>query len=339
MHYILSASKSPLRIHLHQVIERIWKMNKPTLESLGDIFQVIHCGHYVVLIGKYLWILRDNGDLIAHKKDIVNPAHTLYLSEDRLLVECGKQKVFILISLKTGAELLRVPMPNYDLMVCEFVLSPDKAYIYSIYERKGIYYFQQINTQDWTCSSFPLQQRNGALSDIICDANGVLCILESCYQMIGDNHISENGIRYIRSDDIMPGSAFYWKSKWTLPFPHAAFRFILNAETILTNHLWLYNVSDGTTTNLLENETRWQLPPESLSDARFAYDGKYIILTYLRRNVVLDVQAKKVVAEYAADFKLGFLIGDKFWLPGDTGVKRKDFPAFEEIPPQKHKFW
>lgn len=314
-------------------------MKKITLENLGNVFRVIHYGRYVVLIGKYLWILRDNGDLIAHKKDIVNPGRTVYLSEDRLLVECDKQKAFILFSLETGAELLRIAMPNYDLMKCEFVLSPDDAYIYSIYDRKGTYYFQQINTQDWTCSSFPLLQCNGALYDIICDAKGVPCILESYYQMIDGTHVSENGIRYVWPDDIMPGSAFYWKSKWTLPFPQAAYRFVLNAETVLTNRLWLYDVSDGTTINLLENETRWQLPTESLCHACFTHDGRYIILTYLRCNVVLDIQARTVVAEYAADFKIGCLIGDKFWLPTSTGVEQKEFPAFEEIPPQKYKFW
>lgn len=314
-------------------------MEKTTLENLGDVFHVIHHGSYVILIGKYLWILQENGELIAYRKDIVNPSNTAYLSENRLLVECGKQKAFILLSLKTGNEILRIPMPKYDLMRCNFILSPDERYIYGICDRRGTSCFLQISTQDWTCATIPLQRGLNAMHDLICDANGIPCILESHYQRIGDNHVSENGIRYVWPDDINPGSAFYWKSKWTLPFPQIAHRFVLNAETVLTSHLWLYNVSDGTTINLLENETHWKIPSESLSQARFTHDGRYIILTYLRRNVVLDIQARKVVAEYAAGYKMGFLIGDKYWLPSDTGVELKDFPAFEEIPPQKYKFW
>lgn len=313
-------------------------MKKTTLESLGNIFHVLHYGSYVVLIGKHLWIFQDNGEFIAYKKDIVNPGHTAYLPEDRLFLECGRQKAYILLSLKTGDEILRIPMPKYDLLYSNLVVSPDENYIYGVCNRRDASYFLQISTQDWSCTAFPLQ-KGFAIHDLICDANGTPCTLESHYQMIGDNHISENGIRYIRPDDIAPGNAYYWKSKWTLPFPHASHRFVLNAETVLTNHLWLYSVSDGTTINLLENETCWQIPSESLSQARFTHDGRYIILTYLRRNVVLDIQARKVAAEYAADYKMGFLIGDKFWLPSDTGVERKDFPAFEEIPPLKYRFW
>ena len=314
-------------------------MKKYTLENLGDVFRVMHYGHYVVLIGKYLWIFQEDGEFIAHKKNIINPSNTIYLSGDRLLVECGRQNAFILLSLKTGDEILSIPTPKYDLMRCGFVLSPDGTNIYSIYDRKGTYYFLQISTQDWTCTVFPLEPGLGALHDIICDERGIPCILESHYQMIGDNHVSENGIRYVLMDDITPGRAFCWKCKWILPFPQIAHHFILNAETVLTTHLLLYSVSNGTTVNLLENETHWQMPSESLSQARFTHDGRYVILTYLRRNVVLDIQARKVVAEYAAGFKMGFLIGDKYWLPSDTGVERKDFPAFEEIPPQKYKFW
>lgn len=301
-------------------------MKKPTLENLGKIFQVLHHGRYAVLIGRHLWIFRDNGELIVQKKDIINPRHTVYLSGDRLLVECGKQKSFILLSLKTGEELLRIPTPNLHLMLCEFTLSPDETSIYSIYERKGIHYFLQIDVNKWTWTVFPLETGIGAFHDVICNVNGIPCILESRYQMIGGNHVSETGIRYIWPDDLTPGSAFYWKSKWMLPFPRSPHRFILNAETVLTGDLHLYNVPNGTTTNLLENETSWQLPAENLSYARCTDDGKYMILTYLRSNVVIDIQARKVVAEYAADYKMGFLIGDKFWLPNDRGVERKDFP-------------
>lgn len=309
-------------------------MGKYNLSDVGKIFSISCFNDYVVMIGGKLWIFKTDGTLIAYKKNIVNPGKITFLSDDRLLVECGKQKAYILLSLIDGAELTRIPMPNMDFSSKKFAVSADCSFVYDFYHLENNNYFIRINLIDLETYTYYLAPGLRVIADIMCDGNDVPCLLETHYEMIEKNHISVNGIRYVHQEEIDPGSSYYWKYKWFFEFPMISSFFMGNTEKIISNDLQIYDCKTGKKYPLLENETI----DGHLSSITIDSDGKYITLKYSTMNVIVDLATKKMVARYAVDDTLGCLIGEEFWVYSGKGILRKPFPMIEEISPKKYNF-
>lgn len=314
-------------------------MKRCTLNEVGKIFRVVHCGQYVVLIGGRLWIFTESGNLIVYKKDIVNPGRIVQLPSDRILVECGKNGAYILLSLPTGEELHRFALPPMDLPVSPLVLSPDGSYVYGCYEYKTKYYCLRINTTTWVIeTSLIAEDGLFALEDIICDPEGKLCVLEQHYEENESGRISVNRIRKLDETAFLSGRK-YEQNTWILPFPKTMMTFMCNSETVLTDDLFIYNLSDQSRINLLENEVARNRPKERFFAMSLSQDRKYVILAYYTNNIVISLDEKKIVAQYNAEYKIGSLINGTYWIPDEEGVKQKKFPCLEEIMPLKHHFW
>ena len=309
------------------------------ISNTGAIYSIVQHDRYVALLGKQLWICRNDGTVISRKSDVKNPHKVAFLSDNRLLVDCGSLGSYILLSLEDGTEIRRIVQPKIDTSLSNFAISPDERFIYDCFTRKGKEYIVCIDTFSWESEICALQPGLRAVSDLCCDCNGELCLLEHHYEEVASRHISCNGIRFVYRDTFAPGSSYYWKQKWNMLFPRIASFFIGDTETILTNDLQIYKPATNELYNLLANETQWERPDRGPSNIQLSGDKKYLVLLYPTMNVVVDISGRKTIARYAADFSQGCLIGDSFWIYNGSGVAVKEFPIVENTFPEKYKFW
>lgn len=313
-------------------------MDTYSLKHVRGAYSIAQYGNSVVITGSRLWIFKTDGTLVAYKKDIVHPQGAVFLPEDRMLVSCGKANAYILFDLKTGNELLRIPAPN-EILVCDIVASQDRNYVYGFSTTDEEDVFLKIDTKTWETEMFPLQPGIRAMTDLLCDEEDYPCILSTHQESISGKHLCLNGIRYVYKDEFNPGSSFYWKYQWHTTFPQHAHTFFGDTETIITNDLYVYKPGAQESYYLIENSPEWVQPDRAPFSIRWHEDNNYLTLCYNRGNVVVDIKGRKVVAQYAAERKIGCLINGEYWVGAEQGVQRKPFPLMEEIPPDKHIFW
>lgn len=293
-------------------------------------------GDYIVFYGQDIRIFHTSGAFIARRKDLRNIYKVAALSENRLIIDCVSQGAYIILSLLDGSEICRIKYPKMDYTKDHFAVSPDGAAVYDIYCLEENFYLFAIDLATKESKSIYLQRGLRAISDIICDEQGIPCLLEQHFEMVAGRHISINGVRYVYQDDLNPGSAFDWKEKWCHDFPDIAKFFWGDSETVLTGKLFRYQIITKEKRPLCaEGEDLKQFCPYPINDFVMCQDGRYVILVYENMDVIFDTVTWKIVARYAKNFYHGCLIDNEYWLCTAEGVQRKPFPCLEPIPPIK----
>lgn len=297
-------------------------------------------GEYIVFFGKDIVIFHNSGVRIARKKHLRNIYKVAVLSENRIIIDCGSPGAYVILSLTDGAEICQIKYPKLGYTNSHFAVSPDCSVIYDCYCLKEDFYLFRIDLTTNESQSIYLQRGLGAITDIICDKDGVPCLLEAHFEMVAGRHISINGVRYVYEDSLVPGDAFYWKEKWPLDFPDISSMFWKDADTVLTEGLNIYQIRSKEKRQLCaEGEDLKQFCPYPISDLVMCQDGRYVILVYSNMDVIFDTVTWKVVARYAKNFYHGCLINNEYWICTEEGVQRKPFPCLEQIPPIKPIFW
>lgn len=308
------------------------------LKGVKGQYSIHRVGKYLVFLGKKLLISDFYGTLITERKDLRNVHKLVNVGDNQILVDCGTQRAYIMLSLTNGEECWRVAQPKMDISFRKFALSPDRRFVYDIYDLRGQWWFVCIDLLKRSVETFPLQEGLRCVMDLTCDTGGIPCLLESHYEMICDRHISQNGIRYIGKDEFDPGSSYYWKSKWEFVFPRRAKLFVDGADLVLTDDLYVFDPKTGRGFLLTENEINWKAPGTG-PIACWVEEGYRLVLLYDTANVVFDLTTRKVIAQYASVPLSGCLVCNDFWVSTDAGVYRKSFPVIEDIPIKPCAFW
>ena len=309
------------------------------MHKIKGKYNISLCGNYVVLFGDMLSIFNKDGSIVAHKKNLRNIHKIVAISEDSILADCGSPKAYVALSLSDGAEVWSLSHPRLDYTSRGFAIPPDNSAVYDYYDLKGSQYLLKIDLTTREMTTISLESGLRCISDLACDEKGTLCLLEHHYEIIGEKHISINGIRYVYEDSVCPGNAYNWKSKWAFDFPTISKFFLGNTDTVLTKDLFVYQPKTGKKYHLLENESRFELPECEPYDWKISSNKQYVILLYKDTNIVVDITTKKVVARYNTDFYHGCLIDDQYWVCLDDHIQIKPFPFFENIPASKPCFW
>lgn len=304
------------------------------LEQIKGNYWISRNAEYVVLVGKMLWIFKVNGDFVACRKDIPNAFKVAFLPGDRVLTGSGKSG-YHLLSLRDGSDLWSMKPHKYETCARRFALSPDGAWAYDFYYWKGDLCFVKIDLDHGETEGYIVSPGLCRTTDILCDEDGIPCLLQANYSIISGKQVSENGILYQYQDVLKKGSAYYWKYKWQFNGERIAKRYLGNTDTVITNDLYVYHIKTGDGYYLLENDMDTPMPALKPHDCCIDESGRYIILEYSTVNIVVDWNARKVVSYYAGDFTKGCLVGDEFWVSTKNGIVRKPFPLMEEIPPER----
>lgn len=311
-------------------------MKKTDLEKLKGSFYIYSNGEYVVLPGTKLYIFKTDGSLVACRNDLRYAGRITFLSGNRMLL-CSSKAVFHMIDLCSGSDIWITPYVKHNLNVNELAISPDEAFAYTYDECKGINFISRLfmTTQEHEVDAQDMYMDVGATRGILCDSDGVPCLLKTLSETIGGKNVNQNGVRIHDFDGIAPGGTTTWKAKWSFD-NRTSISFWGSTNRILTNDLCIYDVVTGTLTPLLESEAYNQLPHQTICDCWSDFTGRYLCLKYQTGNVIVDTQTRNIAAQYAADYTRGCLIGNEYWICVNDRVCRKPFPAFEEIPPVKH---
>lgn len=314
-------------------------MSKNYIEKISDCQTIEYNGHYVVLLGKHIAIFNADGDMIAKRTDLRNVFKVLFTSSNSMLIDCGTQKAYIMLSLEDGSELWRISQPKHDYSSSCFASSSDGKYVYDYLDFKGHQIFVKIDMHERTLDYFLLDVGLRCTSDIVCDTEDIPCLLEHHYETIGGKQISINGIRYQYQDALSLGGASDWKYKWGLPAPTISRFFLGSTDYILTNDLKIYEPKSQRLTDLIrENQEDFVFttPP---SECQIDLSGRYVILKYRTFNLVVDWPVGKVIARYVAPYTMGCIVGDTYWVSNGTNVERRPFPIMEDVPIERHNFW
>jgi len=309
-------------------------VKKTDIEKLSGSYFIYSNGEYIVLSGKKLYIFTPDGAQVACRSDLRNAERITFLSGNRMLL-CSSKLVFHMIALSSGEDIWTVPYTKVDLNVNDFAVTADEAYAYTFDEHRGQLFITELNLQTREIDCFDIACDLGGTGGIICDEFGVPHLLKVVNETIGGKEYCENGVRIHDTDVIYRGSSNYWRAKWRSDPNAGALCFLDQVDKVVTENFQLYNPITGRSVDLLENETDWQRPEESPDDCWLDKSGRYLCLMYPTANVVIDLQQRKVAAQYAADFTRGCLVGDTYWVCTDNQVCRKPFPLFEEVPPAK----
>lgn len=310
-------------------------MGKSDLEKIKGNFYVYSNGEYVVLPGTKLFIFRPDGSLVACRNDLRYAGRITFLSGNRMLL-CSSKAVFHMIDLCSGNDIWTTPYVKSSLNINELAISLDESFAYTYDEYKGINFISRVSltTQEHEVNVQDMYMDVGATRGIICDTDGIPCLLKTLSETIGGKHVNQNGVRIHDFDGIAPGNTNTWKTKWSFN-NRTAISYLGSTDRILTNDLCIYDPSSNTLTPLLEPESYTQLPHQTICDCWLDSTGRYLCLKYQKGNVIVDSQTRSIVAQYAAEYTQGCLIGNEYWICVNDRVCRKPFPAFEDIPPVK----
>lgn len=324
----ISLEKRPFSAILDAEVVRMADVDK-----INGKFDIYCNGEYVVLPGSKLYILKTDGSLVACRKDLRYVGRITFLSGNRMLL-CSSKGVFHMINLCDGSDIWTAPYTKTNLNVASLAISPDEAYAYTYDEWRGHHFISRLDLQTHLVYSHEMNMDIGGTCGIICDEEGVPCLLKSLVETIGGENVVQNGVRLHNYHSVSPGSTTVWKTKWSSSPGDSAFNFLDSADSVLTTSLHIYEPASGISIDLLENEPAWS-PEQPLCECWLDSTGRYLCLLYQTVNVVIDIKARKVAAQYAVNYGRGCLIGNEYWVCLDSKILRKPFPAFEEAPPVK----
>lgn len=311
-------------------------MKKTDLEKIKGSFYIYSNGDYAVLPGAKLYIFKPDGSLVACRNDLRYAGRITFLSGNRMLL-CSSKAVFHMIDLCSGSDIWTAPYVKNNLNVNNLAISPDESFAYTYDEYKGINFISRLSltAQEHEVDAHSMYYDVGGTYGILCDTDGVPCLLKSLTETIGGKTVHQNGVRIHDFDGIAPGCTNTWKAKWSFD-TRSAISFWGSTSRILTSDLCIYDPDTGTLTPLLEPESYNRLPHQTICACWPDSTGRYLCLKYQTGNVILDTQNRNFAAQYAADYKQGCLIGNEYWICVNDRICRKPFPAFEEIPPLKY---
>lgn len=320
-------------------------MRTINLNSVKDCSAIYGCGEYVVATGRTLWIFRKDGSFVAKSKTIRYASKVTFLPPDTIFVAGGSDNQYHYVSLLTGEDIWSFPEDRKrTMMQRKFAVSPDRKTLYdmycSVYKGRDILYIEKIDLNERTVQRAEVPESLRVTYCIYTDEEGVLYALQSHY--IADEKRKQNGILKIDWTGSEP--LFSWERLWQSEagpdFMSTDGRYILRSD---------YSVLDLKTMqtfSLLENEPEWK-PREGYSECVYLQERNLLICYYLFEdigNVIVDCAARKRVAQYDAMTPLkagykGCLIDNEYWIGTPEGIKRKEFPIFEEMPERKILWW
>ena len=309
-------------------------MKNSDLERIEGNFFIYSNGKYVVLPGKKLYIFMANGSLVACRKDLPNAGKITFLSGDRMLL-CSSKAVFHMVNLCDGNDIWTAPYTKIELNIAPMTVSQEESFVYTFDTWQGNHFISRLNLTSREVTIHDMYMDSGATRDIMCNNNGVPCLLKTLRETIGGQTFHQCGVRIHDFDDIAPGNTTSWETKWSFDEYREALCFQADTNSIITTDLHIYNPSTGNSCDLLANETTWKHPQQSPSACWLDSSKQYLCVMYGTVNVIIDLHARKVAAQYAADFTRGCLIGNEYWVCEQNRILRKPFPAFEDVPPVK----
>ena len=313
-------------------------MKKIGLTAIKDCEVIFAHDDSVIISGKNPWLFRKDGSFVAKYKTIRHAFSAVFLPGNIVFLDGWMDQAYHYISLDTG-ELLwsHVQKGARDFTPRIFTATADGNIVYYVYSIKNNLHVDKLVLSDKTCATYSIPLSMRATYHCYCDERGYLCMLQSfLLPKEGQNSQSNRffGVIQWHPSDQNPT----WKYQWIMPTGTPECMVCsCNDEYALLGNLKIRNFESGEVFELLEDQT--DVPPVSGGYSVEAYDEVRKLLTIhftaSGSNVVIDCQARKIVAHYIPfdrDHPSGCLIGDEFWIGSDDGIVKRPFPHMDPFP-------
>ena len=189
-------------------------MDLSVLNKVKGDYVISVFGDYIVFYGQDIRIFHISGAFVARRKDLRNVCKVAALSENRLIIDCASQGAYIILSLLDGSEICRIKFPEMHYAKDHFTVSPDGTAVYDIICLMETFYLLKIDLESKKSTTIKLHKELRGIDDVICDKDGVPCLLASHYETVAGKYISINGVRCVYLDSPNPADTCDWKAKW-----------------------------------------------------------------------------------------------------------------------------
>ena len=321
-------------------------MSSNVFEELKNTHLIVDSEEYIVLFDKTLYIMKKSDLTVKNLTEYRDVFKGLILSGNRLLIDCGKQRSYIMLDLATGLELWRVPIPKSDYTYSKFVVTPDHHFVYDYANKKGKYILIRIDTGNQTVKHSLIENEYRCVYDLICDHDGLVWSLQGHLEFdetqnaeTSESFSSVGGVHLETLQAIAAPIEKEWRHRWEANATQPFHLFLGNADLVMNEDLTVFCAENHTTYSLVGNDAGWGGSSSHLCSCRCFTNSSYIMLVYDRENIIIDLHTRKMIARYAVElFHKGCLIDGEFWIGTTEGILRKPFPAIEDIPFRKHPF-
>lgn len=316
-------------------------MHTITLNKIKDCGIICSDGKSVLVLGKYLWIFREDGSFVAHNKEVRRPSKAVFLPGNMALVDGNKDRTYYYISLETGKTVWSSSQKGKRMMCApKFALSPNGTTVFDkFYDQNNVFHFDMINPSEHIHETYTVKDTLRTSRAFFCDENGVLNVLQSHIMTPEDPKYTEERRRIygiLRLPVIGSGPDPSWVRQWT-DKPNAIARGC-NGRYTLYEGLLVFDHETDRFVDLLENDDMPKPPRESAFEWHYDSERGYLTVAYigLGLNVVIDCNERRRVAQYSRKYIdvgfMGCLVGNEFWTGTETGVVRLPFPHFDPLP-------
>ena len=303
-------------------------MEYTNITQLDEEYALHRHKDLVIAYGYDFCVCDLRGNIILWKKKYIGISKIIFVSDDCVILDSWVMRTYIAFSLTTRKELWRTPYPRVTMTAGKFIVSPDGTRVYDYcYYRAGYSFKYKVLSFDiatGTLEQIFIQNSIGHICDMVFDENGDFYLLEVTS--------TKSAVRNLPLKSAKPEKNSFYKYQWR----HAYFRtpeiFFKDAQHVLTRNLLIKSFEKTRSVPLSKNQ-------QDLADfcpVNFCFDaaGKYIIISDLNVNVVIDMPARKMIARYVGSI-LGCIVEDEFWIWNPSGIQRKPFPIIEDLPPKK----
>ena len=311
-------------------IRKEYNVSNTALNQVTGEYWIACNKEYVALYGRDLWLFRTNGAFVWHRPDISYPFKVAFLEGNRLLVSGGKS-AYHLISLVDGSSIWNIRQRKREGETSHFAFSHDGLFAYDYYYWINQSFLVKIDLENGKKEESVLTGGFRSTRGIICDENDTPCLLQCQTDMVEDSYVCQQGV-FCPSLEKKSGESV-WKYKWKTFDRIRPSGFLRDAETILTDHLTVWNPTKESSSPLMNEKDSEVLSKEYFLTYHQDPSQRYITLVYRTANVVVDCWENKIAACYATKTHiLGCLVGDEYWICIANKIVRKAFPLMEDFP-------
>ena len=320
-------------------------------KNLKEAFGLISTNNHIIAYGNGLYVFTKKGALLFKNKTLKYIYKVAILPNNQIMVDCGKLRKYILISLDDGTELYRIEQPRMHSSPPKFTVSKDGRFVYDFFFYANTYSVIKMDVCEGSSEIVLLSHGLYATRDMICDNDGNLCILQCQIEEIAERTINIGGIRYEYFDHCFgAGRADQWKAKWYYPHRGHSPRFFGSVDKLIAG-TFIFDIFEQGSEPIFKVINGEELIVPQLengedvllkSDPQYCetIDERYILLYCTDSNIIVDRMQNKIIARYFTEAK-GCIVDDEFWMCSKEGFMRKKFPLIEgeSLRPKPVVFW
>lgn len=295
--------------------------------------------HYILAVGRSLWVLDRELNLLWKPKELRNFAKAAFLTEDTILFHAGD--AYGVASLTERRVLWQKSVMKARFRIStRFAVSKSGRWAYDFYSDQFQNYVVRIDLETKQVEASPLYHDYTLPCYICCDEEDEPLLLEAGQFYLNGECRERMGVLMPfygnRRDPRCPPNSLHWC--WTKDFPgKAQLPLLIRGDWVVCRDLRCFSMRTGEERDL----DTWGLArlSEKPLAGGLSRDGRFLMLSFSDRLIVVDWESGALAAQYSMPFAvMGLICGSQILLPRAEGLVRKPFPVLEPLENRVHLY-